>query len=260
MKIFCQAQRGEGLGPHAHRALLALLREHVLVVALPHANEQTVIVGVEELVAGALHAIVVPGRAADVAQEIGLVVAVEVHLVGTALRSGGGVALLELADDVGFARDRHEGRDPVVVAHQFVGDRARLDDARPAHEHGHPERAFPVGVLLRAERRHRAVGPGVHVRPVVARVDDDRVVRDAHVVQRLEDRADRVVVLDHAVDVLAVAVLVAAAVLGSDVGAHVHARRVEPDEEGLARGVLPLHEIDRRSRRSRRRSFPCASW
>ena len=80
-------------------------------------------------------------------------------------------------------------------------------------EHGHAECAFPVGVLLRAEGRHRTVGPGVHVRPVVARVDDEGVVCDPHVVQRLEDRADRCVVLDHAVDVLAVAVQVPAAVL-----------------------------------------------
>ena len=100
----------------------------------------------------------------------------------------------------------------------------------------------------RAEPRHRAVGPGVHVRAVVAGVDDDGVVRDAHVVQRLEQGADRVVVLDHAVDVLAVAVLVAAAVLGADVRAQVHARRVEPDEERLARGLLPLHEVDGRGR------------
>ena len=86
--------------------------------------------------------------------------------------------------------------------------------------------------------RHRAVGPRIHVRAVVAGVDDDRVVGDAHVVERFEQRADGVVVLDHAVDVLAVAVLVAAAVLGANVRAQVHARRVEPAEERLARGVL----------------------
>ena len=80
--------------------------------------------------------------------------------------------------------------------------------------HGHAEGAFPVRVLFAAEGRHRAVGPGVHVRAVVGRVDDDRVVGDAQIVERLEQRADRVVVLDHAVDVFAVAVLVAAAMLG----------------------------------------------
>ena len=58
-----QAQRREGLGPHAHRALHALLGEDVLVVALAHADEQAVVVGVKELVAGALDAVVLAGRA-----------------------------------------------------------------------------------------------------------------------------------------------------------------------------------------------------
>ena len=64
----------------------------------------------------------------------------------------------------------------------------------------------------------------------------------------LSKRADGVVVLEHAVDVLAVAVLVAAAMLGPDVRAQVHAGRVEPDEERLARSPLPLHVVDGRSR------------
>ena len=133
------------------------------------------------------------------------------------------------------------------MAHQLVGHRARLDVARPAHQHRHPERALPVRVLLRPEWRHRAVRPSVHVRSVVARVDEDRVVRDAKVVQGLEERADRLVVLDHAVDVLAVTVLVTTAVLGADVRAQMHARRVVPNEEWFARDVLALHKVDRRS-------------
>ena len=86
------------------------------------------------------------------------------------------------------------------------------------------------------------------MRAVVGGVDDDGVVGDAHLVERVEERADGVVVLDHAVDVFAVAVGVAAAMLGADVGAQVHARRVVPDEERLARRVLALHEVDRRRR------------
>ena len=158
----------------------------------------------------------------------------------------GRVPLGALANDIRLARDRAERGDPVVVAHQFVGDRAGLDMARPAHQAGNAERAFPVGVLLRAEVRHGAVGPGVHVRAVVGGVDNDRVVGDAQVVEGLEDRADRLVVLDHAVDVLAVAVLVAAAVLGADVRAEVHARGVEPAEERFAGVFLPLHVVDGR--------------
>ena len=62
-----------------------------------------------------------------------------------------------------------------------------------------------------------------------------RVVGDAHVVQGLEQAADGVVVLDHAVDVFAVAMLVPAAMLGADVRAQVHARRVEPDRRTACR-------------------------
>ena len=64
----------------------------------------------------------------------------------------------------------------------------------------------------------------------------------------LSRRADGAIVLDHAVDVLAVAVLVSAAMLGADVRAQVHARRVVPDKERLVPGVLPLHEVDGRGR------------
>ena len=153
-----------------------------------------------------------------------------------------------------------ERRHPVVVAHDFVGHCARLDVAGPADDARHAESAFPIGVLLAAERRHRAVGPGVHVGAVVARVDDDRVVGDAHVVERFEQRTDRVVVLDHAVDVFAVAMLIATAVLGPDVRAEVHARRVHPAKERFAGRVLPLHVVDCARPTSRRRSFPSAFW
>jgi hypothetical protein len=87
------------------------------------------------------------------------------------------------------------------------------------------------------------------VRPVVARVDNDRIVGDAHIVEGLEQAADRIVMLHHAVDVFAIAVGVAAAMAGADMRSQVHAGRVEPDEEGLAGPLLPLHEIDRRGRR-----------
>ena len=145
-----------------------------LVVAHAHADEQAVVVGVVEPVAGALHAVVLADGAFDRREELALVVAVEVDLVGVAV---GLVALLALADDVRLAGDGAERGNPVVVAHELVGDRAGLDVARPADEARHAEGAFPVGVLLRAERRHRAVRPGVHVRAVVGGVDDDGVVR-----------------------------------------------------------------------------------
>ena len=50
--------------------------------------------------------------------------------------------------------------------------------------------------------------------------------------------------LEHAVDVFAIAMGVTAAMAGADVRSQVHAGRVEPAEERLARGLLPLHEVD----------------
>ena len=73
--------------------------------------------------------------------------------------------------------------------------------SRPADHGGHAESAFPVGVLLAAERRGRRVRPGELVRTVVGRVDDDGVVGDAKIVERLQQLADVAVVLDHAVGI-----------------------------------------------------------
>ncbi len=87
------------------------------------------------------------------------------------------------------------------------------------------------------------------MRPVVAGVDDDGVVGDAHVVERLEQSPDGVVVLQHAVDILAVAVLVTAAMFGADMRAQMHAGRIQPDEEWLAGFMFLLHEGDGRRRR-----------
>ena len=75
----------------------------------------------------------------------------------------------------------------------------------PAHERRHPVGALPVGVFLAAERRGAGVRPGVVVRAVVGRVQDDRVVGDAEIVELLEQFADVAVVLDHPVRVLVLA-------------------------------------------------------
>ena len=82
-----------------------------------------------------------------------------------------------------------------------------------------------------------AVRPGVHVRAVVGAVHDERVVRDAQVVQRLEDRADVLVVVDHGVVVRALPAPRLADALRLGVGAEVHVGEVHPDEERLA-GLL----------------------
>src|SRR5215470_13660182 len=49
---------------------------------------------------------------------------------------------------------------------------------------------LPIGVrvLLAAEWRHRRVGPGEHVWPIVGGVDDDGIVGDTEVVHGLEEQ------------------------------------------------------------------------
>ena len=73
--------------------------------------------------------------------------------------------------------------------------------SRPADKARNAKRTFPIGVLLAAERRHGTVRPCVHVRAVVRGIDDESIVGDVEVVERLENLADVPVVLDHAVGV-----------------------------------------------------------
>ena len=77
------------------------------------------------------------------------------------------------------------------------------------------------------------------MRAVVARVDTIVLLAMPISSRALSSLADGLVVLDHAVDVVAVAVLVAWPELVRGVGAKVHAGGVEPDEERLAGVVLP---------------------
>ena len=148
---------------------------------------------------------------------------------------------------VGIARRGEQGREPVEPADDLVGDLTGRDVARPANHCGHTEGALPVRVLLATERRHRPIRPCVHVRAVVGRVDHDRVVGDPEIVELLEQRPDCSVVLDHAVRIFGAgseARLVA--MLWPHMGAQMHAGCVHPDEEGLSRLDLPVHEVHRR--------------
>ena len=137
--------------------------------------------------------------------------------------------------EVGLAGGRQERGHPVHVVHDLVGDRTRLDVAGPPHHGRHPPAALPIGVLLTAERRPTGIGPGVHVRPVVGAVEDEGVVRDAELVEQVEELTDVHVVLHHAVGVLVLAR--DAPVLLLDVRAEVHARAAPPHEEGRPRCV-----------------------
>ena len=189
---------------------------YVLVVILAQAHQQAVVIRIEELVARAFGPVINPGGAANVAEESGLVESVEVHLVIDAV---GRVAGFEFVDDIRLAGGGTKGRYPVVMAHDLIADRAGLDHAGPTDQAGHAEGAFPIGVLLRTEPGHGAVGPGVHVGTVIAGIDNDGIVRDAHVVEGLEEITDDIVVFHHAIDVLAVAVDITAAMVFTNVGA-----------------------------------------
>src|SRR6476659_8100481 len=81
-------------------------------------------------------------------------------------------ALEELVGYIPIAGSGQESRKPVEAGEDAVLDRARLDVARPARDARHPEAAFHDGALGGLERRHAAVGPGEHFRPVVRGEDD----------------------------------------------------------------------------------------
>ncbi len=153
------------------------------------------------------------------------------------------MAVLQLVDDVRLAGGREERGQPVVVLDDLVGDDAGRDLPGPAHDQRDAERALPVRVLLAPERGHRAVGPCVHVRPVVGGVHDDRVVGDPEPIEQVEELTDVAVVVEHRVVVgrLPAAGLAEASPLR--VGAEVHVRRVHPAEERLAPVVLALDEV-----------------
>ena len=142
------AQVGERLGPDLHRALLALLGEDELEVLVTHADDLTVVVEVDEAVACAL-----VGLAGEVVE---LVVPVEVVLVLLAVNGG---ALEQAFRNVGVAGGGHQRREPVEAGDDAGRARAWLDVPRPADQRRDPEGAFPVGVLLAAERRGAGVRP-----------------------------------------------------------------------------------------------------
>ena len=182
------------------------------------------------------------GALVDLAGQVGQqVVAVDVHLERLVADL---VARLELLDDVGSpAAARNVGSQSwcwMISLDTAPGG----DLARPADQLRDAERALPVGVLLTAERGHRAVRPGVHVRPVVGAVDDDRVLGDAELVDQVEQLADVAVVIDHRVVVLRLPAPGLADAFRLGVGAQVHVRGVHPHEERRPRLVLAPDEVD----------------
>src|ERR1700741_4515530 len=96
--------------------------------------------------------------------------AVEVNLVGLAAH---GKALLHFLDEIRLAVRRGERGDEVLQRGDVVDDATGLDHSGPAHDARYPPATFPVGVLLAAERRRAAIGPGQDFGTVVRREDDD---------------------------------------------------------------------------------------
>ena len=80
------------------------------------------------------------------------------------------------------------------------------------------------------------------MRAVVGRIEDDGIVGDTEIVDRLQQLADIVVVLQHSIEIFADA---AAAPHGfTHMGVEVHPCRVPPAEERFVRLNFPLDKID----------------
>jgi hypothetical protein len=87
----------------------------------------------------------------------------------------------------------------VVVLDDLVRYDPGWDAGGPADHFRDAEGPFPICVLLATKRGHAGVRPGIHVRPVVGAVDDDRVLRNTEFVEQVEQVADMLVVVDHRV-------------------------------------------------------------
>ena len=114
---------------------------------------------------------------------------------------------------------------------ELVAHGAGLDDAGPANGAGHAVAAFPIGVLLAAERCTAAIGPAKRLGAVVGRIHDDGVVLEAQFLELVEHLSHMSVVLDHAVGIRPQARDALAFRL--QMGVDVHPGGVPPEEEGL---------------------------
>ncbi len=127
-----------------------------LVVADPHRDDLAVIAKIHEGLPRALLRL-----AGHVRNQV---VPVEVDLVGHVSDFVAVEALLSDLVITGHGQDRWQH---VNVRADTVQRRASLDLVRPAEETRHAPAALPTRVLLAAEGRVGAVGPGVVLRTVV---------------------------------------------------------------------------------------------
>jgi hypothetical protein len=117
------------------------------------------------------------------------------------------------------------------------------DPAWPSQYQRRPEATLPAQALLTPERRGAAVGPGELLGTVVGGEHDDGVVSDAQLVELAEQLTDHPVQLLHAVGVHAQSRLVPPPI--RQMGPHVHARRVVPQQERRLRLVGALDDVER---------------
>src|SRR5262245_61575818 len=96
------------------------------------------------------------------------------------------MSLLEFFGDGWLSGGSQKRWQPVVVTDNLITNGSRLNHARPADHAWNAESAFPVGILLAAERGHRGIGPGIHMWSVVGAVHDERVIGEAELVEQVE--------------------------------------------------------------------------
>src|SRR4051812_20601051 len=118
--------------------------------------------------------------------------------------------------------------------------------AWPAKKSRYPEAAFKDRSFGLCKWCLTAIRPGKDFRTVVGGEDDDGVVIFAHVFDLLHDEADVIVELRHTSFLFRPPILRVAGglIFRREVGYNVHARRIEPDEEGLAVFFRFVHEVD----------------
>ena len=113
-------------------------------------------------------------------------------------------SLHQLIDKVGLAGRRGECRDEVLVCADVVNDRTWRYHPRPTHQAGNTECAFKVRRFLAPKRRRAAVRPSKSFGAIVARVNDDRVIGYAKIIDQLQQLSDVAVGLHHAVGIYGV--------------------------------------------------------
>src|SRR6516162_9713513 len=136
-------------------------------------------------------------RLLHLAFEVGdQVIAVRVDMVRLAAKL---TVLQAIIRDHSITCSSRKGWQEIFVCEKVVVDGAGLDDTRPTDQSGDPITTFKVGCLLSSIRRAAAIGPCHHLRAIVRRVYNDRVVGDAQIIQLLQQLADMSVMLNHSV-------------------------------------------------------------